>query len=224
MLTFVDADQSSPLEHAFTVQEVVEAFGLSLGLSDYPIFDESYRATLNQRIADHFWFRRIAAETPQQFVFFLNRQMREVMPTFNLAYAAVHADGFNPFDTSEGESHSTGSGTTEGTGSSTSNATSDGTATTINSTTPASMLTNPEGEQYMDALTKSTTTGKNTGADSSTSSGSNTSKSDGSYRGRAGSWAQQLTEAEALRVADIDAKVCDALEPLFIQLWDDTPY
>ena len=224
MLTYVDVDQTQPSEHAFTVQEVVEGFGLSLGLADYPIFSEAYRPTLNRRIIDHFWYRRIAAETPQQFVFFLNRQLREVMPTYNELYRAVAREGFDPFLTSEGESHGTGSGTTEGAGTSTSNGTTEGTATTINSTTPASMLTNPEGEQYMDALTKSTNNGTNTATDTSSSTGSNTSKSDSTYKGRSGSWAMQSLEIQTTRLMDIDAAVCNALEPLFIQFWDDQPY
>lgn len=224
MLTFVDPDQTSPMEHAFTVAEVVEAFGLALGLDDYPIFDEGYRAHLNRIITDHFWFRRIAAETPQMFVFYLNRKLREVMPTYNALYRELTREGFDPFLTNEGESHGTGSSTGEGSGTSTSNGTSKGEAVSITSTTPASYLTNPEGEQYMDGLSKTTNTGEQGATDSNSSTSKSASKTDSTYKGRSGSVAMQALEIQTARLMDVDAAVCDALEPLFIQFWDDQPY
>ena len=33
--------------------------GYGLALSDYPIFDERHRASLNQKIIDHYYFREI---------------------------------------------------------------------------------------------------------------------------------------------------------------------
>lgn len=224
MLTYVDADQTSPLDHDFTMAEVVEAFGLDLGLDDYPIFDEAYRATLNQRIRDHFWFRRIAAETPQMFVFFLNRRMREVMPTYNALYKAVSREAFDPFTTNEGNTHSEGTGQGEGHDTSSTTGTTDGTATTINSTTPASYITNPTGEQYMDGLTKSTNEGNTGGTSKSDSTNSNSSTADGTYTGRSGSWVGQMQDVVSSGMLEVDAAVCDALEPLFMQFWDDTPY
>lgn len=37
--------------------------GFDLGLDDYPIFDEEYRAVLNKKIIDHYYFCEIGFET-----------------------------------------------------------------------------------------------------------------------------------------------------------------
>lgn len=57
-----------------------------LGLDDYPIFDETYRAALNDKIIRHFYFREIGFETLGQFRWFMRRTMWENMPYFNQLY------------------------------------------------------------------------------------------------------------------------------------------
>lgn len=59
-----------------------------LGLKDYPIFDENYRETLNNKIIDHYRFREIGLETPMLFKLYLNRKMNEIMPYYNQLYAS----------------------------------------------------------------------------------------------------------------------------------------
>lgn len=59
-----------------------------IGLDDYPIFDESHRATLNNMIVRHYWFREIGQETWGQFKWHLRAHMHEVMPFFNDLYRA----------------------------------------------------------------------------------------------------------------------------------------
>jgi hypothetical protein len=44
--------------------------GFDIGMAtaiDYPIFDEAYRAVLNQRITDHYALYEIGHETPSMF-------------------------------------------------------------------------------------------------------------------------------------------------------------
>ena len=41
--------------------------GYDIGLKDYPIFDESYRETLNNKIIMHYWMRERGAETAGLF-------------------------------------------------------------------------------------------------------------------------------------------------------------
>ena len=67
-----------------------------LGLKSYPIFDENYRATLNGKIIDHYFFREIGQETAAQFRFYLNRTMNEIMPYYNKLYESELLK-FNPF-------------------------------------------------------------------------------------------------------------------------------
>lgn len=58
-------------------------------LDSYPIYDESFRPVLNQRIVDHFWLREIGQDTPRLFSFYLGRKLREVMPQINVVFSTL---------------------------------------------------------------------------------------------------------------------------------------
>ena len=60
-----------------------------LGLDSYPIFDEEYRTTLNDKIIDHFFFREIGFETAAQFQWYMRRTLNEIMPYYNELYKAL---------------------------------------------------------------------------------------------------------------------------------------
>ncbi len=79
-----------------TIQEMLEC-GYQLSLYKYPIFDESYRDTLNKKIIRHFYFREIGFETPDKFNFYLENKMEEIMPIFNKMYKANEIE-FNPLE------------------------------------------------------------------------------------------------------------------------------
>ena len=66
-----------------------EASYKKIGLSTYPIFDETYRTQLNNKIIDHFYFREIGMETVANFAWFLRRKMNEIMPYYNQLYESV---------------------------------------------------------------------------------------------------------------------------------------
>lgn len=57
-----------------------------LGLNDYPIFNEDYRETLNNKIISHFYMREIGFETAGLFVNRLRTKMNEIMPYYNKLY------------------------------------------------------------------------------------------------------------------------------------------
>lgn len=60
-----------------------------LGLSDYPIYDESHRRVLNDKIIRRYYFREIGFETWNQFWWHLRSHMHEMMPYFNELYKTV---------------------------------------------------------------------------------------------------------------------------------------
>ena len=67
------------------------------GLNDYPIFDESYRQTLNDAIIEYYKFREIAFENPNQWRDRLRARMNIIMRNkYNKMYEAKLRD-FNPF-------------------------------------------------------------------------------------------------------------------------------
>lgn len=61
-----------------------------LGLDKYPIFDESYRSFLNDKIIRHFYFREIGFETLAQFRWYVRTTMDENMPYFNQLYDSLN--------------------------------------------------------------------------------------------------------------------------------------
>ena len=77
-------------------QEYANAVYKYIGLSKYPIFDESYRSKLNDKIIDHYFFREIGQETAAQFAFMVKRTMQEVMPKYNRIYEAMLTEMSHP--------------------------------------------------------------------------------------------------------------------------------
>jgi hypothetical protein len=57
-----------------------------LGLADYPIFDEAYRQTLNDKIIRHYFMYEIGAETAGLFRMFVRDAMFLIMPYYNQMY------------------------------------------------------------------------------------------------------------------------------------------
>lgn len=58
----------------------------ALGLADYPLFDEGYRETLNNKIIRHYYTREIGAETAGRFRMFVRDAMHLIMPYYNQLY------------------------------------------------------------------------------------------------------------------------------------------
>lgn len=57
-----------------------------LGMNNYPIFDETYREHLNNKIISHYMFYEIGFETPELFKMYLNTRLNEIMPYYNQLY------------------------------------------------------------------------------------------------------------------------------------------
>lgn len=69
-----------------------------IGLDDYPIWDQGYRDTLNQKIVMRFWNREIGFETPDMFVHHMRTLMGEIMPYYCQLAKTTLLD-FDPFET-----------------------------------------------------------------------------------------------------------------------------
>src|SRR5690606_21717366 len=97
----------------------------AVGLDDYPIFDNGYRPTLNEKIVGRFWFREIGFETESMFRHYMRQRMLEIMPYYNDLYQStlVKFDMFNTVDlitTGQDESTARGEGKTTSSADSTS--------------------------------------------------------------------------------------------------------
>lgn len=74
-------------KYTITVRTLIKN-NFDFGLKNYPIFDENYRATLNNNILKHYYMNEIGQEEPSLFKFYLNQTMNEIMPKYNALYEA----------------------------------------------------------------------------------------------------------------------------------------
>lgn len=216
-----------------------------LGLKDYPIFDESYREQLNNKIIQHYYFREIGFETEALFKNRLNQKMNEIMPYYNQMYESskLKIDPLSTIDLEEvfsRKSKTTGEGTssTSGTGNNTSNFNSTDTTDygkvskfsdiAQAQTTPNEIL----NDKYLTSATvddgqdKNTNTGTNTSQTESTTSGTSTDERNLdedttlTRKGNNGT----ASESELLNMyretfLNIDMMIIDDLDELFLGIW-----
>lgn len=179
-----------------TLRDVVHLYGNDIwdAARPYPIWDESEREELQNKIYDHFEFRKIAQDTPALFVAYLNRRMREMMPVINPIFAALADENLDIMATYK----------TEDTRISSSE--SNTAARSIFSATPQAQLSG--AKDYATNLTDNTGKGTDKGKNTSTQTGT---------RGQAAEvltkWLTGVNNALYL--------VFNGLEPLFNQLYDD---
>lgn len=216
-----------------------------LGLKDYPIFDESYREQLNNKIIQHYYFREIGLETEALFKNRLNQKMNEIMPYYNQMYESskLKIDPLSTIDLEEvfsRKSKTTGEGTssTSGTGNNTNNFNSTDTTDygkiskfsdiAQAQTTPNEIL----NDKYLTSATvddgqdKNTNTGTNTSQTESTTSGTSTDERNLdedttlTRKGNNGT----ASESELLNMyretfLNIDMMIIDDLDELFLGIW-----
>ena len=216
-----------------------------LGLKDYPIFDESYREQLNNKIIQHYYFREIGFETEALFKNRLNQKMNEIMPYYNQMYESskLKIDPLSTIDLEEvfsRTSKTTGEGTssTSGTGNNTNNFNSTDTTDygkiskfsdiAQAQTTPNEIL----NDKYLTSATvddgqdKNTNTGTNTSQTESTTSGTSTDERNLdedttlTRKGNNGT----ASESELLNMyretfLNIDMMIIDDLDELFLGIW-----
>lgn len=190
-----------------------------LGLADYPIFDEAYRQTLNDKIIRRYFMHEIGAETAGLFRLFVRDAMFLIMPYYNQLYLSeITAKGIQPLIDHAMTITEKASGTASNTANT--NATSASNAQDIFSDTPMSALNfdNIKAGSYAST------------ADFADASTTDTGKSDSS-----GTYANDLArtetghdkpESELLLLwretfVNIDRDVVDdkALRECFMMLW-----
>lgn len=78
---------------------------------DFPIWEESYRATLERKIIMHYLRKEICCETPEMWKIFLNERLNLIMPYYNQLYktTVLEYDILNDVDWTEVFSESTNS-------------------------------------------------------------------------------------------------------------------
>lgn len=173
--------------------------GYDFGLNEYPIFDETYRAVLNKKILDHYYYKEIGFETPARFKHYLKATMNEIMPYYNKLYQSEllsinplhnvnYTETYTKTNVGTTLSDSEATQTTSGTGTSESEAgtthTSEVDALQVQDSTPAGLLsvadlksnTWASSASREDSINteNSNTTGTNTTTDTSTGTSTGT--------------------------------------------------
>ena len=101
-----------------------------LGLDDYPIFDETYRETINNKIIRHYYTREICGETVGRWRMFMRDTMHLIMPYYNQLYESeIIAKGIEPLKDTvmQRTEHAWGTAENDGTTSSQGTTTTDNT-------------------------------------------------------------------------------------------------
>ena len=72
-------------KYTITIKTLIDN-NFDFKMTQYPIFDENYRETLNNNILNHYYENEIGFETAPLFRFYLNQKLNEIMPYYNELY------------------------------------------------------------------------------------------------------------------------------------------
>ena len=208
----------------------------------YPLYDETHRAELNEKIVAHFALREIGYETIEQFIYMLGVTMRENAPWFNERYKAAEllkkSDPLNAYDVwtdnesgSESQASSRASGTQDGTTSGTTDSTQSSKTRSrgYDSEVPATGVVD-DFARYASHATESEadTSGQSHSEQSSQSHSTSNSVTDFSHESTTGkgkshtsgrmSSATRLARDYADAVLNVDLEIIAVLERLFMQV------
>lgn len=227
-------------EYTLELRDVMRLCDIeALALSDYPIWSEGHRKTLNGKILDHYYYHEIAHETADQFIRRLRTRMREIMPYYceyakTLPDADIMLTDMDMGSTSETTAHGESGSDSRTTRTETSaQTTSQATGTTsksraVNSETPQARLAGHADYATSAADTASSGDSKSTGSQDTRNSGDDKSvvaaqsddrsSSKTATKGR-GRPAAELIAGWRAVIANVDMMVVDELAPLFLQVW-----
>lgn len=122
-------------KYTITIKTLIDN-NFNFGLTSYPIFDESYRNTLNKNILNYYYESEIGVETAALFKKLLNARMQLIMPKYNKMYDVQDMfpmdniyNNVNLTETMDKDTHDTIDRDDSGTISETNNNTQSGTGT-----------------------------------------------------------------------------------------------
>lgn len=194
--------------------------GGDIGLDHYPIYDESYRATLNGKIVDHYLNREIGMETIPMFRLAMRRKMNEIMPVYNLLYKSTQIE-YDPLSTVDLRTVSTGTvaSDTDNAGSNETTGDTSSVSRAVSSTTPQTMLSPNEDYATGSSDSNGDTTAKSNASESSTSKVSANNSGDSHTTGYQGLPAELIMRYRQA-IINVDLMIIEDLEELFMLVWN----
>lgn len=197
--------------------------------SDFPIFDEEYRAELCKKILRHYYTREICCETVGRWKLFISDKMKNIMPYYNQLYQSellkiqplVSVDRKVTHNGTEKETKTTNRNSTN-----TSSSSTDGNTDTWSyySDTPQGGITGLDSNDYLTNATHNVgTDGTNSrlnGATSDNESGDGTKKNlyVNKVLGCEGNQSEMLLKFRETFL-NIDMMIIDELKDLFFTLY-----
>lgn len=197
--------------------------------SDFPIFDEQYRAELCKKILRYYYTREICCETVGRWKLFLSAKMKNIMPYYNQLYQSelLKIQPLVSVDrsvTHEGSGSETKTTSRNGTNSSYSR--TDGSADTWNyySDTPQGGISGLDSNDYLTSATHNVVTDgtssslNGSNADNETGTGNRSDSYVDKVLGYDGNQSEMLLKFRETFL-NIDMMIIDELKDLFFTLW-----
>lgn len=170
---------------------------------DFPIFDESYRLTLEKQILRAYYTREIGEETVGLWKLRLNSRLNLIMPKYNQLYESARLQ-FNPLYDVDYKRFGTNSGQGQSSGSSQ--------AQNMYSDTPQNGLSSVLSGEYL--------TNADVSDNNSNSQSSNSGQFEETIQGKtSGSSYSRLLKEYRQTFLNIDNMVVSELNDLFMGLW-----
>lgn len=197
--------------------------------TDFPIFDEQYRAELCKKILRHYYTREICCETVGRWKLFLSDKMKNIMPYYNQLYQSELLK-IQPFVSVDRSVSHTGSGsetkTTTRNGTNTSSSSTDGSTNTWSyySDTPQGGISGLDSIDYLTNATHNVgsdnTTSRLNGATTDNETGNGTTKDTyvDKVLGFEGNQSEMLLKFRETFL-NIDMMVIDELKDLFFTIY-----
>lgn len=197
--------------------------------SEFPIFDEKYRAELCKKILRHYYTREICCETVGRWKLFLSDKMKNIMPYYNQLYQSELLKieplvSVNRSVSHEGKGSETKTSSRNGTNSSTTR--TDGRTDTWSyySDTPQGSIDGLESNDYLTNATHNTGTDgtsstlSGTTSDSETGTGNRSDSYVDKILGYEGNQSEMLLKFRETFI-NIDMMVIDELKDLFFTIY-----
>lgn len=199
-----------------TLEEVIEMEGVdNIGLSEYPIFDEEYRANLNQKIIDRYYNQEIGQETISMFRLAMKRKMNEIMPLYNEHYRLSQIT-IDALMTADMVTESSSTGSAEGTNTATTLSKSDAKSRAVASNFPQNSL---QADSDYATSAQDNISDSNATADSSDSQNSEQTTEGKTRMSGYQGHQPELIFAARQTIVNIDVDILESLQTLFMGVW-----
>lgn len=210
-------------KYTITIKTLIDN-NFDFQMTQYPIFDENYRETLNHNILYHYYENEIGFETAPLFRLYLNQRLNEIMPKYNELYRVqknlidnnLLLNNVNLTEELKGQNITQTSSTSQSKNNGTSN------NKNLFQDTPQGQISNTDinNQTWATNLTLDSNTSNNTINDSSSATGSGTNSYLKTIIGNnGGKFNIDILNDVKNNLMNIDLMIIDELYDLFMQIF-----